>query len=77
MNMRPTEVESAIRGFERIGNRIIIGAVLAAFIIGLAMIMASYHPSGWNQWAFFLVGFVFAEALGIYLAWSILRSMRR
>ena len=77
MNMRPTDVESVIRRFERIGNRIIIGAVLAAFIIGLAMLMASYHPSGWNQWVFFLVGFVFAGVLGVYLAWSILRATRR
>jgi ubiquinone biosynthesis protein len=77
MNMRPTDVESVIRRFERIGNRIIIGAVLAAFIIGLAMLMASYHPSGWNQWIFFVIGFVSAGVLGVYLAWSILRSTRR
>ncbi len=77
MNMRPTDVESVVRRFERIGNRIIIGAVLAAFIIGLAMLMASYHPSGWNQWLFFVIGFVSAGVLGVYLAWSILHSMRR
>jgi ubiquinone biosynthesis protein len=77
MNMRPMDVESVIRRFERIGNRIIIGAVLAAFIIGLAMLMASYHPSGWNQWIFFIIGFVSAGVLGVYLAWSILHSMRR
>jgi tetrahydromethanopterin S-methyltransferase subunit F len=77
MNMRPTDVESVVRRFERIGNRIIIGAVLAAFIIGLAMLMASYHPSGWNQWIFFMIGFVSAGVLGVYLAWSILHSKRR
>jgi ubiquinone biosynthesis protein len=77
MNMRPMDVESVLRRFERIGNRIIIGAVLAAFIIGLAMLMASYHPSGWNQWIFFVIGFVSAGVLGVYLAWSILHSMRR
>jgi ubiquinone biosynthesis protein len=77
MNMRPMDVESVIRRFERIGNRIIIGTVLAAFIIGLAMLMASYHPSGWNQWIFFVIGFVSAGVLGVYLAWSILHSMRR
>jgi ubiquinone biosynthesis protein len=77
MNMRPTDVELVVRRFERIGNRIIIGAVLAAFIIGLAMLMASYHPSGWNQWIFFMIGFVSAGVLGVYLAWSILHSKRR
>jgi ubiquinone biosynthesis protein len=77
MNMRPMDVESVLRRFERIGNRIIIGAVLAAFIIGLAVLMSSYHPPGWSQWEFFIIGFVFAGALGVYLAWSILRSKRR
>ncbi len=77
MNMRPTDVESVVRRFERLGNRIIVGIVLAAFIIGLEMLMASYHPLGWNQWAFFVIGFAFAGALGVYLAWSMLHAKRR
>lgn len=70
IGMRPTDVEPIIRRFERLVNRLVLAIIAAAFIIGLAMLMSSYHPSGWNQWVFFLVGFVFAGALGIYLAWS-------
>ena len=77
MNMRPTDVDAVIRRFERLGNRIILGIVLAAFIIGLAMLMSSYHPSGWNQWAFFVIGFIFAGGLGVYVAGSMLRSKRQ
>jgi hypothetical protein len=35
-------------------------------------------PHGWENWAgvMFAAGFFFALALGIYLAWSILRSGR-
>ncbi len=76
VGMRPTDIEPAIRRFERLANRIVLGIILAAFITGLAMLMSSYHPAGWNQWVFFLIGFVFAGALGVYLAWSILRSER-
>ena len=77
MNMHPSDVESVMRRFERLVNRLVLAMIAAAFIIGLAMLMASYHPSGWKPWAFFLIGFTFAGALGIYLAWSILRSGRQ
>lgn len=77
MSMRPADVDAVIRRFERLGNRIILGIVLAAFIIGLAMLMTSYHPSGWNQWAFFVVGLVFVAGLGLYVSWSMLRSRRQ
>ena len=67
-----------MRRFERLANRIVLGILAAAFIAGLAVLLAAYHPAGWEQWAgvFFAVGFVAAAALGAYLAWSILRSGR-
>jgi hypothetical protein len=38
-----------------------------------------FHPAGSLAWigAIFAVGFGFASALGVYLAWTILRSGRR
>lgn len=77
MGMRPMDVEPLIWRFERTVNRLILAILAAAFIIGLAMLMSSYHPSGWSQGTFFLVGFAFAAALGVYLSLSILRSRRR
>jgi hypothetical protein len=52
-------------------------AVLASgFIMGLAALMVVYHPPGWQAWAGFAfgLGFLFASAIGAYLAWTILRT---
>jgi ubiquinone biosynthesis protein len=53
----------------------VLGVLAAAFIVGLAVLMAVYHPPGWERWAgaIFAAGFALAAALGAYLAWSILR----
>jgi ubiquinone biosynthesis protein len=74
MSMRPTELDPVILRLERLGKQIVLGIILAAFITGLAMLMASYHPAGWNQWIFFLIGFALASLLAVALAWSMLRS---
>ena len=74
--MRPEGFEPIMQRLERLVNRIVLGIIAGAFIIGLGMLMAVYHPPGWEQWAgaVFAFGFLVAAALGIYLAWSILRS---
>ena len=76
IGVRPAELEPVLRRLERLVNRVVLGILTAAFIVGLAMLMAVYHPPGWEQWsgALFAVGFSLATALGVYLAWSILRS---
>lgn len=78
IGMRPMGFDAIVGRFERLANRIVLGVIAAAFINGLAMLMSIYHPPGWEAWApvAFLVGFVFAAGLGVYLAWSILRSGR-
>ncbi|HEY9431277.1 MAG TPA: AarF/ABC1/UbiB kinase family protein [Blastocatellia bacterium] len=76
--MRPESFEPLIKRLEHIANRIVLGILAAAFIVGLATLLSVYRPPGWENWAgvMFAVGFFFALALGIYLAWSILRSGR-
>jgi ubiquinone biosynthesis protein len=76
--MRPESFEPLISRLERLANRIVLGILTAAFIVGLATLLSVYRPPGWENWAgvMFAVGFFFAIALGIYLAWSILRSSR-
>jgi len=76
--MRPESFEPLISRLERIANRIVLGILAAAFIVGLATLLSVYRPPGWERWAglMFAAGFFFALALGIYLAWSILRSGR-
>ncbi len=78
VGMRPEGFEPLVARLERLGNRIILGIVAAAFVNGLAVLISVYKPPGWDQWAgvVFGTGFIFAAILGVYLAWSILRSGR-
>jgi hypothetical protein len=50
--------------------------IAGAFINGLAVLLSVYHPPALERWAWaaFAFGFGCALLLGIYLAWSILRS---
>jgi len=76
--MRPGSVEPLMNRFERLANRIVLGVITSAFIIGLAVLLSVYHPPGWERWSgtMFAAGFFIASVLGVYLAWSILRSGR-
>ena len=55
-----------------------LGILAAAFIVGLAVLLAVFLPAGIERWAGALFAFGFAAALllGIVLAWSILRGGR-
>ena len=79
MSVRPESFEPMLQRLERLTNRLVLGVIVAAFIGGVAVLMAFYHPPGWEDLMapFFFFGFVVATALGAYLAWSILRSGRR
>jgi len=76
VGMKPGTFEPLIDRLERLANRIVLGVIAAAFIVGLAVLLSVYRPPGWDRWAgtMFAVGFFFAVLLGVYLAWSIMRS---
>jgi len=76
--IRPAHFDPVLERLERMVNRLVLGILAAAFIVGLAVLLAVYRPPGWLNWAgtFFALGFGVALALGAYLAWSILRSRR-
>ena len=76
VGMRPEGFEPLVRRFERLGNRIVLGILAAAFVNGLAVLMSVYHPPGWQSWVGFAFGggLLLAAALGAYLAWAIWRS---
>lgn len=78
VGMRPEGFEPLVRRFERLANRIILGIIVAAFVNGLAVLVSVYRPAVLERWAgaVFAVGFAFAAIIGVYLAWSILRSGR-
>ena len=74
--MRPEGFEPLVRRFERLGNRIVLGILAAAFVNGLAVLMSVYHPPGWQSWVGFAFGggVLLAAVLGAYLAWTMWRS---
>jgi Predicted unusual protein kinase len=78
MSIRPIDVEPLLHRLELICNRIVLGILTAAFIIGLAILLLVYHPASWQQWAgpAFMIGFFSALVLGVVIAWGILRSRR-
>jgi ubiquinone biosynthesis protein len=75
--IQPTGLDSMINRAERIANRIVLGSIVAAFIIGLAVLLSVSHPAGSALWSWVLtIGFAVAAVLGLYLVWSIFRSGR-
>ena len=79
VGVRPEGFEPMAQRLERLANRLVVGMITAAFIGGTAVLMALYHPPGWERLMapFFFFGFIVAAALGAYLAWTTLRSGRR
>jgi ubiquinone biosynthesis protein len=78
VGMKRDSFEPLINRLEQLANRIVLGVIAAAFIVGLAVLLSVYRPPGWELWAgrIFAIGFFFAAVLGVYLAWSILRPRR-
>jgi ubiquinone biosynthesis protein len=73
--IRPTGFAAMLRRVERIANRLVLGMVASAFVIALAVLLSAYHVRSDPQiGAVLVVGFVLASVLGVYVAWSILRS---
>lgn len=77
--VRRESIEPLVKRLEDLTNRLVLGILAAAFIVGLAVLLLIYHPTGWQEWAgvAFGIGFVIAAGVGLYLAWTILRSRRR
>jgi len=76
IGMRPDTFGPLVRRMESLANRLVLGILAGAFIVGLAVLVSFYHPQGWERWtgAMLGLGFVISAALGLYLAWSIVRS---
>jgi ubiquinone biosynthesis protein len=79
VGMKPQSFDPLIDRLERLVNRIVLGMLTSAFIIGLAILLSVYRPAGLESWIGVMVaiGFFFAIVLGIYLAWSILKPKQK
>jgi ubiquinone biosynthesis protein len=78
VDVQPRGFEPSLRRLERIANRIVLGMIVAALIVGLGVSAAVYHPgvSIPALGTFVTAGFVIAAVLGVALAWSVFRSSR-
>jgi ubiquinone biosynthesis protein len=78
LTLRIREIEALLVRLDRVGNRLAISVLLAAFIVSLALLMPSFlgGRQGWILWLIAL-GFVLASVLGLWLLLSIWRSGRR
>lgn len=76
IGVRPDAFDPPARRLERLANRVILGILAGAFVLGLAVLMTVHHSPGWSSWADAVcgAGFAVAAVLGSYLAWSIFRS---
>jgi ubiquinone biosynthesis protein len=70
--------ERAMRSIQALANRIVFAILIAAFIIGLALVILAIRPSGNDLWVQVLIvaGFGFASLLGVFFVWSLWRSGR-
>ena len=77
VRLRPDELESIMVRAERLGNRLVAGVIAAAFIDGVAELMAG-DPQRWRarQAQAFAIGFGAAGTLAAYIAWSAGRGRR-
>jgi ubiquinone biosynthesis protein len=76
IGVRPEHFDPLVRRLERLAHRLVLGILAAAFINGLAILLAAYHLPAWERWIEPLaaVGLALATALGGYLAFVILRA---
>ena len=76
-DIQPTGLDPVFKRAERIANRIVLGVIVAALIVGLSMLVSAYRPGVPGIWEVLLtIGLTLAGVLAIYLIWSIFRSGR-
>lgn len=70
VHLRASELEPLVARTERIGNRLVVGMITAAFIRGIGDIVV--RRSQWRPWegAMIRAGLAAVASFGAYLAWS-------
>jgi ubiquinone biosynthesis protein len=72
------ELDQALARMDRLANRISLSVLLAALIVGLALLVPAFNLA--EQWGLptilVITGFVGASLLGLWLIISIWRSRR-
>ncbi|MCC7021723.1 MAG: AarF/ABC1/UbiB kinase family protein [Thermomicrobiales bacterium] len=79
VTLRSDGLDEPLRRLEAMVNRLAMSLLLAAFVVGSAVLMTVYHPGGQERWLgrFFALGLIAAAALGLWLLLAIWRGGRR
>lgn len=77
MEMRGTE--HIMTQLNNMVNRLSVSTLTASFIMGLSIMLAVFHPKGWEWFAgwIFAIGFITASMMGVWLIYSVWRSGRK
>ena len=72
-------LDEALKELERVANRVTMGVITAALILGLAFVMSYYHPPGWGVVGVFVftATFLVAVLFAAHLLWIVWRTGRR
>jgi ubiquinone biosynthesis protein len=74
VGIRHGGLDALTRNFDKIGNRFVIAIVVAAGLMGSAILAAA--GQGTLLRALAIVGFVVATVMGVWLVWGVIRSGR-
>lgn len=79
VSLRHQELGKALAYLDRLANRLALSILLAALIVGLALLVPAFHLAerGGVITALVVLGFALASMVGLWLVVSILRSGRR
>jgi ubiquinone biosynthesis protein len=79
VGVKADTLKPIINDVKQMVNRIVLGIIAAAFIIGVAILLVFYHTviGLWWVGALFVIGFVLSFVLGIYLAFTIITSRKK
>ncbi len=79
VSLRHQELGRALVYLDRLANRLALSILLAALIVGLALLVPAFHLAerGGLITALVILGFALASVVGLWLILSILRSGRR
>lgn len=79
VSLRHQELGRALVYLDRLANRLALSILLAALIVGLALLVPAFHLAerGGLITALVILGFALASLLGLWLVISLLRSGRR
>lgn len=78
VGVKADTLRPVINDVKQMVNHVVLGIIASAFIIGVAILLVVYHPviGLWWVGVLFVIGFILAFVLDIYLALTIIRSRR-